>query len=235
MEAAAKAYKDVAQTEWRDQLILDHLTYVRHIVRKLVAQLPDGVDEENLEAAGMLGLVEAAQHYDPSRDVAFKSFAFPRIRGEVLDELRRNSPLPQKLAKQISLIREICEQLPPPVTPEVIAERSGLRREEVERCLEAMRLAKFSLLDASSDALENLGDRRAEQPSSAVESEEKRRLLSDAIEKLPDQERIVITLYYLDDLRLKEIGEVIKLSESRVSRILAKAEFRLQQYFRARE
>jgi RNA polymerase sigma factor for flagellar operon FliA len=235
MEAAAKVYKDVAQSAWRDQLILDHLTYVRHIVRKMIGQLPDGIDEENLEAAGMLGLVEAAQQYDPGRDVVFKTYAFPRIRGAILDELRRNSPIPQKLAKQISQVREVCQQLRPPITPEAIAEKTSLSLEEVERCLEAMRLTRFGLTDGTPVALENIGDHRTDQPATAAETAESKRLLADAIEQLPEQERVVVTLYYLEDLRLKEVGEVINLSESRVSRILAKAEFRLQQYVRSRE
>ena len=126
MEAAAKVYKDIARAQWRDQLILDHLTYVRHIVRKMIAQLPEGIDEENLEAAGILGLVEAAQQFEPQREVEFKTFAFQRIRGAILDELRRNSPLPQKLVKQISLVRRVCQELTPPVTPEAIANQDRI-------------------------------------------------------------------------------------------------------------
>ncbi len=234
MEAAANTYHKVAQKHRRDQLVLDHLDYVRHILQKLLTQLPGGVDEENLEAAGLLGLVEAAQQFDFSRNVTFTTFAYPRIRGAIVDELRRNSPLPQQMLKQIARIREASEKLPPPATPEDIARATEMSLAEVERCLEATRLTRVSLWEESAVSIAEIQDRRATQPETEAESAERKQVLADAIESLPEQERVVITLYYLEDLRLKEIGELIELSESRVSRILAKAQFRLQQFVKAR-
>jgi RNA polymerase sigma factor for flagellar operon FliA len=214
-------------------LILEHLEFVRHVLGKTIAHLPETVDKENLEAAGVLGLVEAANQYDPGRGVAFKSFAFHRIRGAILDELRRNSPLPQKMLQQISQVRRVSETMPPPVTPERIARKTGLSLEEVERTIEAMRFGRMQSCDEAPTSLNSLRKRPATTPQAEIEDHETRQVLADAIEQLPERERLAITLYYLEDLRLKEIGALLKLSESRVSRVLSKAEFRLAQKFRS--
>ena len=92
MEATARNYQQVSQQSEREQRILDHLEYVRHVVGRLVAGLPFGTDVDNLMSAGTLGLVEAANSYDSSRGVVFTTFAYPRIRGAIIDELRRNCP-----------------------------------------------------------------------------------------------------------------------------------------------
>src|SRR5690606_6309749 len=100
-----------------------------------VADLPDGIDLENLEAAGILGLVEAAAQFDPSREVAFTTFAYQRIRGAILDELRRNCPLSRKMLKRWEVIREAYARLEAPVSPEQLAEATGLSVEDVLECL----------------------------------------------------------------------------------------------------
>ena len=234
MNTATQIYKTVSLQHERDQLILGHLSYVRHILGKLVAEMPPGVAVENLESAGVLGLVQAARQFDASRQVAFKTYAYPRIRGAIVDELRRNSPLPQRILEQISKVRRACEVLSPPVSPEAIGSETGLSIAEVEKCLEAMKLARIDIWDDSIDILGQVQDRRDVNPGSKLEAAESRRALADCIEKLPEQERLVLSLYHLEDLRLKEIGNAMRLSESRVSRILAKAEFRLKQFMNVR-
>ena len=234
MKTAANAYQHVSEANERDQLILEHLGYVRHILGKVIVQLPERVDVENLESAGVLGLVEAARHFQADRGVAFTTFAYSRIRGAILDELRRNCPLPQQMLQNIAKVRKASESLRPPVTPDAIAKKVGLTADEVERCLEAMRLTHFeswddSMLPVYKDAVED-----GPLPSTPTEKAELNQVLADAIAGLPERERLAITLYYLEDLRLKEIAEVLKLSESRISRILAKAEFRLKQEVIAR-
>ncbi|MCA9186636.1 MAG: sigma-70 family RNA polymerase sigma factor [Pirellulaceae bacterium] len=233
MTRARQTYEKQARKQMVDQLILDHLDFVRNILGKLVAQLPNDVDTENLESAGVLGLVEAAQQFDPQREVAFKTFAYTRIRGAILDELRRNSPLPQKMMQQIARIRTVCETMPPPITPELLAEKTAMSLTDVEQTLEAMRLSRIRTGQDSVTVLGSIRDMRHERPEAPIEDAELKAILVDSITRLPEKERLVITLYYLEDLRLKEIGEALRLSESRVSRILAKAEFRLSQYVRS--
>ncbi len=135
MNPGLEAYLERAAQGRQDQLVLDHLNLVRHIAGKVAVQLPSGVDRENLHSAGVLGLVEAARRFDDRRGVAFAAFAQTRIRGAILDELRRNCPLPQAMLKRIAVVQRVRERSPPPLTPELIARHAGLTVEQVERVL----------------------------------------------------------------------------------------------------
>ena len=234
MKTASEVYKRVSCELMRDELIVHHLEFVRHILAKLVASLPDGVDTENLESAGILGLVEAAQQYDPSRAAAFRTFSYPRIRGAIIDELRRNCPLPQRMLQMIAKVRKATEALESPVTPEDIARLTSLSARQVEDCLAAIRLTRLGVWDEVAPGTHVRRDQAEDRPDSQLEHEESKRVLAECIQQLPENERVVVTMYYLDDLRLKEIGKVIGRSEARVSRILAKAEFRLKELVRAK-
>src|SRR5207253_2587988 len=101
-------------------MILSHLPLVRHVIGRLAAQLPPGTDVENLESAGTLGLVEAAGNFDPARGSDFGTYAYGRIRGAVLDELRRNCPLPQHMLERVARVRRAYEELRPPVTVDAL-------------------------------------------------------------------------------------------------------------------
>ncbi len=231
MQQALQAYDAIAQKGRRDRLILEHLTLVRHLVGKLVAELPPGVDVENLESAGVLGLVEAAHHFDPERGAQFKTYAYTRIRGAVLDELRRNCPLPQQVLRQVARVRRAYDALPPPVTTQALAQATGLSEEEVADCLAAVRMTRLLSWEEHGEPIgTRLDDPR--RPDLLAEKEEEKRLLVEALAALEERERLIVTLYYLEDLRLKEIGEVVHLSESRVSRLLSAALFHLGEYMR---
>lgn len=234
MQKGAHAYQLEAAKVRRDQLILDHLPLVRHAIGRLVGRLPSGVDAENLESAGVLGLVEAANRFDPERGVKFETYAYPRIRGAVVDELRRNSVLPQQTLEQIALVRRHYQRLPPPVTVEALAAATGLSADQVTDCLAAMRLTRTVSLEQLARGPDSASDADSDRPSLRLEQEETRRLLAEAITALPERQRLVVTLYYLEDLRLKEIGDVISLSESRVSRLLDAALFELGEFMRAK-
>ena len=224
-------YQSESQRCERDALILEHLECVRHLLSRMIVDLPAHVDRENLESAGTLGLVEAAQQYDPRRGVPFPAFAIPRIRGAILDELRRNSPLPQRVLKLVATVRRATQTLEPPVTPERIAATTGLTPDEVDEALEAMRIRNIQSWNDNPGIIGGLQDARSEAPEDGIASEDLRRAMADALESLPQQERLVLTLYYHEGLRLREIGEVLDLSESRISRLLARATFRLRQRF----
>jgi RNA polymerase sigma factor for flagellar operon FliA len=218
----------------RDQLILGHLWLVRHVIGRLFPFFPPGLDVENLESAGTLGLVQATRKYDPRRGVKFKTYAYIRIRGAILDELRRNCPLPQHIMEQVAQVRRAYEQLPPRATVEELAAATGLSTDTVLDCLSALRLTRMlSWEDAA--AAGDLGARdRHHQADLLMEQAEQKQLLAQAIAALPQRERLVVTLYYMEELRLKEIGVVLHLSESRVSRVLSAALFQLGEYLRAR-
>jgi RNA polymerase sigma factor FliA len=234
VRVSAQPYTRLAQQSRRNELIESHLGLVRHILGKLVAQLPPGVDVENLESAATLGLVEAANKFDPERGIKFETYAYTRIRGAILDELRRNCPLPQHVLERVAKVRKAYESLPPGSTTAALAEAAGLSEDEVADCLAAVRLTRMTSWEGGEQFESRVAD-RGDTPDALAERAEQKELLADAIQSLGERERLVVTLYYMEDLRLKEIGTLLNLSESRVSRILNAGLFHLGEYMRARQ
>jgi RNA polymerase sigma factor for flagellar operon FliA len=235
VDGSTQAYNKNATRYRRDELIVGHLPMVRHVIGKLTGQLPAGVDVENLESAGTLGLVEAATNFDQERGSQFKTYAYIRIRGAVLDELRRNCPLPQHVLEKLVRIRKAYHDLPPPVSMEALSTATGFSQDELADCLEAMRITRVISWERSSNVILARSDERQEPPAGRMERAERQKLLAAAIAALPERERLVVTLYHMEDMRLKEIATVLKLSESRVSRLLQAALFQIGEYMRIRE
>ena len=233
MHSAVRAYHKVCKMDLRDRLILEHLYFVRHILGKMLGGLPDSVDNDNLESTGILGLVEAAGQFDPMRGIAFTTYAYQRIRGAILDELRRNCPVPQAVLQNWTLIREASVHMNPPLTAEKLAARTGLKVAEVDDCIAAMRLTRPESWADELGELPVPGHREEEVDAESRRAEE-RKLLTDAIEELPEKMRLAITMYYLEDMRMKEIGKVLELSESRVSRLVAAGELQLKSIVKRR-
>lgn len=229
-------YQQQADQKRRDELITSHLPLVKHVLGRIVGGLPDGTDVDNLQSAGVLGLVEAAGKFDPTRNAQFKTFAYIRVRGAILDELRRNSPLPQHVLERVSLIRKAYRTLnSKQVTVDDLAAATGLTPDEVSDTLAAERFARTVSIEqkaTESGSYEPAGF--SDSPSASAERLESVESLGNAIESLPPKERTVVTLYYREDLRLKEIGAILGLSVSRVSRLLSKATFELGEILRNR-
>ncbi|MCA9034215.1 MAG: sigma-70 family RNA polymerase sigma factor [Planctomycetaceae bacterium] len=227
IQSAVRAYHKVCRADLRDQLILEHLSFVRHILGRMLGSLPEHVDSENLESAGILGLVEAAGQFDPTRGVAFTTFAYRRIKGAIVDELRRNCPLPQKMLQTWALIREKSADIELPLTSEKISAATGLSIDHVEECLAAIRLTRPENWTDELCEIPNPDDRILDGEAASFQMEQ-REILIEAISQLPDNMRNAVAMYHYEDMRMKEIGEVLELSESRVSRLLAEAELRLR-------
>ncbi|TVS13400.1 MAG: sigma-70 family RNA polymerase sigma factor [Planctomycetaceae bacterium] len=234
VSAPQSVYQQHAREDQCHELILEHLSYVRHVVGRIGVGLPAACDREDLESAGMVGLIEAARQFDPGRGVPFSAFALPRIRGAVFDELRRNMPVSQKKHKQIVQVQQAWNAATPPVSVEDIAEKTGFSTDVVWECLELIRLLHPEPWKDLESAVQACAARPRNEVAENVERNEALRVLADAIEQLPQRERLSLTLYHLEDLRLKEIAEVLDVSESRVSRIVARAEFRVKEFFRAK-
>jgi RNA polymerase sigma factor FliA len=223
----------------RETLILEHLPLLHHIVGRFALDLGGRVEREDLLGFGMVGLVEAALSFDPGRGLKFSTHAFPRIRGEILDELRRMDFLPRGRRDRVRdldrAVRELEQRLGAPPTPEEIADHLGCSIEELDEVLASARSAcQVSLEDGPSEELAGLlADPRSEDPVGSAEFEELKELLVRAIAALPETERAVITLYYAEELLLKEIGEVLGVTESRVSQIHSRALYRLNREMRA--
>lgn len=219
--------RSVSNDSARDELILGHLGYVKHILNKLLNQLPAGVDAENLESAGIVGLIEAATQYDPERKVEFRTFSYQRIRGAILDELRRNCPLSQQMLQKIAHLRQVRLSIQGPVSIEMLAIAADMPVAEVSKCMQGARLTRPEGWNDSVRVQGHIGDNHDIEP---VERQEMQQVLADGIETLPDQMRIAVALHYNEGLKLKEVGNVLGLSESRVSRILDAARTKLRDY-----
>jgi RNA polymerase sigma factor for flagellar operon FliA len=220
-------------TEDRDALILDHIPLLQHIVGRMSLDIPDRVLRDDLLAWGMGGLIEAADAFDFSRGLAFSTYAFPRVRGAILDELRRMDFLPRgrrdRLREVERAVAELEQSGGGPPSPEEIAKHLSLPTEEVDEILHSARVARWASLDGgpSDDLGALLSDPRSEDPVGSAEWNEMKACLVRAIASLPDPDKSVITLYYGEELLLKEIGEVLGVTESRVSQIHSRALYRL--------
>lgn len=217
----------------REKLILDHVPLLKHLVGRMSFDLPASVDRDDLFGYGMLGLIQAADSWEPGRGLKFSTYAFPKIRGAILDELRRADFLPRGRREKVRdldrAVAELEQRNGVAPTPEELAAHLGVPLEEVDEILLSARSAGCTSLDEDvSEALfARLSDPQSNDPQDSVEFAELKVLLVEAIKGLPEQERTVITLYYGEELLLREIAEVLGLTESRISQIHTRALYRL--------
>lgn len=231
VESSRAAYGDVAID--RDRLILEHVPLLKHIAGRMALDLPARVEREDLVGYGMIGLIQAADAWEPARGLKFSTFAYPKVRGAILDELRRQDFLPRSRREKVRdlerALHELEQELGLAPTPEELAARLGLSLEEVDEILLSAKSAgQTSLDDGPSEELGLLlADPRSKDPVGSAEWQELKLLLTRAIGALPEPEKTVITLYYAEGLLLREIGEILGVHESRVSQLHSRAIFRL--------
>lgn len=225
-------YRDAVEVD-REKLILGHLPLLHHIVGRMSFEIPGLVQREDLFGWGMLGLIAAADTWDAGRGLQFSTFAYPRIRGAILDELRRMDFLPRGRRERLRELEQVVVALSHergmPPTPEEIAAKLGIELEQVDEILHSARVAcSVSLEDGPSEELVSmLKDPKSVDPVGSAEWKETKSLLVHAITQLPEQEQTVITLYYGEELLLKEIGDLLGVTESRVSQVHSRALYRL--------
>ncbi len=231
----------------RDRLILTYAPLVKYVAGRLGSGLPSHVDEEDLVSYGLLGLIGAIERYDPERDVKFETYAISRIKGAIIDELRAMDWVPRSVrARARDIERAIAElekkNMRAP-TDEEIANKLGVTQEELENSLTEIGRTSIAALDelwtissASGDQvalIDTIEDTAGPEPQSALAQTELREALGEAISRLPEREKLVVTLYYYEELTLREIGEVLGVTESRVSQLHTKAILRLRARFSA--
>ena len=228
----------------RERLILEHLPQVRLIARRIHERLPDNVSLEDLVSAGIVGLIAAVDQYDSSHNVKLKTYAEHKIRGAILDSLRGLDWAPRqrrKKAKQIEFAISRAEQRLHRIPGEdEIAAEMGLDLAEYHRWLVEVQGLNLGSLEYTSDngegvgLLEYLSDDQDQLPSRLLERSQLQELLSDAIRRMPPMERTVLGLYYLEELTLREIAQVVDLHESRISHLKSQAILRLRSYMEKR-
>src|SRR2546423_2432514 len=227
----------------RDRLILTYAPLVKYVAGRLGSGLPAHVDENDLVSYGLLGLIGAIERFDPDRDIKFETYAIARIKGSIIDELRAMDWVPRSVrsrARDIErAIGELERKLHRAPTDEEISEKLGVTTEELDDSLSEIGRSSIAALDElwtiSSGAggdqvalIDTIEDTQGPEPQSELAQTELREALGEAIARLPEREKLVVTLYYYEELTLREIGEVLGVTESRVSQLHTKAILRLK-------
>ena len=235
-------YRRTGDQKIRDRLILTYAPLVKYVAGRLGSGLPAHVDEGDLVSYGLLGLIGAIERYDPEREIKFETYAMARIKGQIIDELRSMDWVPRSVrsrAREIErAIAELENKYHRPPSDEEIAKQLGISEDEFQDNLTQISRSSVAALDelwtiSSSGGdtvslIDTLQDPNSDDPSLELTRTEVREALANAIGKLPERERTVVTLYYYEELTLREIGEVLGVTESRVSQLHTKAILRLK-------
>jgi RNA polymerase sigma factor for flagellar operon FliA len=233
---------EVIGEEERERLILQHLPQVRLIARRIQERLPENISLEDLVSTGVLGLISAIDNFDPRFNVKLKTYAEYKIRGAILDSLRGLDWAPRqkrRKAKQIETAVSQAEQrLQRSPTEEEIAFELGVTLDEYHEWLVETRGLNIASLEyasgeGSGDLLRYIADGQDNSPSSLLERAELERLLAAGIDGIPQIERTVLSLYFNEELTLREIAQVVNLHESRISQLKSQAILRLRSHLAA--
>lgn len=217
-----------------DEAVVEHAALVKRIACHLKARLPDSVQLDDLVQAGMIGLIEACRHYDASQGARFETYAGIRIRGAMLDELRRNDWAPKSVhrkARELAgAVHTIEQRTGRDARDQEVAEELGITLDDYHRILQDCHSCIVSMEQYALDADDFLPTSGAGQddPLQLLQHANFRAHLAKTIASLPERERIVISLYYESDLNLREIGNIIGVTESRISQLLNQGHVRLQ-------
>src|SRR5918997_5790943 len=227
-----REFKRTNDRALRDRLILTYAPLVKYVAGRLGSGLPAHVEEGDLTSYGLLGLIGAIERFDPERDIKFETYAMARIRGAIIDELRALDWVPRSIrarARDIErAIGELEARLGRAPTDEEIAAKLGLSQDELNESLSEISRTSISALDelwtvsAGGDQIaliDTIEDTSGPNPQSALAETEMKEAIGEAIARLPEREKLVVTLYYYEELTLREIGEVLGVTESRVSQL----------------
>lgn len=235
-------FKDFRDQGARDQLILAYSPLVKYVAGRMGSGLPAHIEEGDLISYGLLGLIGAIERFDPGRNIKFETYAISRIKGSIIDELRALDWVPRSVrswARQVErTVTELENELRRAPTDEEIAASLDVSVDEFQTILTQISSASIVALDefwslsgSGGDKvtlMDTIEDESAPDPSRAFDIQSVKEMLAEAIRRLPERERIVIGLYYYEGLTLKEIGEVLGVTESRVSQLHTKAILRLK-------
>lgn len=245
-----KRYKEEPNkltAQQKDKLILEYAPLIKFIAQKIAVRLPANIELDDLISSGVIGLMDAIDKYDPSRDNKFKTYAEFRIRGAILDELRAQDWVPRSVRDKSKLLDKTIVGLEADLgrvaNDEEVANKMGLSMESFYELVNQVRpVSIFSIDDAATfnnvdrkSILNILEGCKLNNPFTQLNLKSIKNVVTKAIEELPERQRLVLSLYYYEDLNLKEIGKVLRVTESRVSQLHAQAITRLRaklsQYF----
>ena len=242
-ETAAFLWREFAENrnmETRNQLVLFYVQLVKSIVCRMMPTYRKHVDFDDLMSSGLLGLMDAIDKYDTSREVKFETYASLRIKGEIVDQIRRQDWAPTSLRQKIKRVEEGFEvlegKLGRSATEREVADHLSMREDEVKKTLDESHT--FQLMNLDDMLADRIGGgeipvNAEDSPEARFEKREMREILARCIDELGERERMVVALYYFDELTLREIGEVLGVTESRVSQLHSKAMLLLRSRMKA--
>ncbi len=236
-------FKSTANPQAREALIVQFSPLVKYVAGRVAAGLPQSVDQADLVSYGMFGLIDAIDKFEPERGFKFETYAINRIKGAILDELRSIDWVPRSVRSKVRQIEQAYAKIEaahhrPPSDAE-LAEELEWTEEQLGTALLQISQVGLAALDESVGGRggeqgesmtlgDTIADRSAGSPMGAFEAAESRQLLGEAINTLPEREKLVLTLYYYENMTLQEIGRVLGVTESRVCQIHTKALFHLR-------
>jgi RNA polymerase sigma factor for flagellar operon FliA len=221
----------VEREDDKAQLLAEHASLLKRIAYHLISRLPPEVQVDDLMQAGVVGLLEAARHYDPSQGASFATYAGIRIRGAMLDELRRSDWKPRSVHRNTRKFTDAVQQIERrehrPAKDNEIAQEMDMELEEYHRLLRDIAGYRVVSMDEVAH-LQEACPRTGPGPLEKVQQSAFKQALAEHIDDLPEREKLVIVLYYDEELNLREIGEVLGVSESRVCQIHGQALIRIR-------
>jgi RNA polymerase sigma factor for flagellar operon FliA len=244
-----RRYRQSGDERARERLVVAYSPLVKYVAGRMASGLPAHVEEADLISYGLIGLISAIERFDLEREIKFETYAIPRIRGAIIDELRALDWVPRSVrarAREIERANVKLEnKLQRPPTDEEMSEELGIELEDFQEALIQISNSTIAALDelwtvsdTSGDQislLDTLQDSGAPDPAKVADAADLKDRVADAIARLPEREKLVIALYYYENLTLREIGEVLGVTESRVSQLHTKAVLRLRSHLSEEE
>ena len=225
----------------RDQLIIQYAPWVKFIALRMTAKLPVHIQAEDLISAGIIGLIDALDKFNPDREVQFKTYAQIRIQGAMKDELRAldwaSRSMRQKVKRLEQTYATLEQEFGRPPSSEEVAHSLGIKMDEFEEMLDDVKgtslvsleeLGQGPAAEDKSNLLEALLTRQDQDPLEVLNLQDLKKALTLAIAELPEKERLVLSLYYFEELTMKEVGKVLNLTESRISQLHTQTVLRLR-------
>ena len=229
-----------------EQVIIEFAPMIKYVANRIAMRLPSHIEVDDLISVGVLGLIDAIEKFDPTRGAKFKTYAEFRVRGAILDELRSLDWVPRSVRQKAASLDSVCQKLQAkfgrPPEDEEVAEEMGMTMEEFFNAINethSMPLLSLESLGFSSEEndqrslLDCLTGKSDSDPQTQLRLTQLKSVISKAIDALAEKERLIVSLYYYEELTMKEIGEVLSITESRVSQIHSKAVLRLRNKLRA--